>query len=179
MGDFGKELAISLIVIAIFIAVASFLGGYIYSNVAINYQMSQEIVGEGIKKSLSTTDVKYIEQSNYQLTNGDGTPAPLHIVKFECCGVGGMIKNGEIYIGTTNERLARPVFATTSQMIPEIEMAIIIHELTHYSTKHFATSSKLIDVNDRVWQENVAYNSEWLYRQMMMFDEDNYFRIVK
>ena len=171
-----KYLIIICLAICIILGVKLWI--YMFTNTT-NFQMLPETIGSLEMKSVATTDVKYTIQKTFQLTNSDGTPAPFHIVKFECCGVGGMVKNGEIYIGTINETLARPVFATTSQMVPVIEMPTIVHELVHQTTKHYATSSACIDINNRFWQEKIAYNAEWLYRQMMMFDEDGYYKISK
>lgn len=164
--------------IILLISIGILIGRLMINN-DVNYQMIREEIFQREMGSVFAKEPKYINQRTFQLTHSDGSPAPLHIVKFECCTVGGMVKNGELYIGTLNNTYRRPIYATTSELVPVLEMSTVIHELVHLTTKHFATSSACIDVNNSFWQEKIAYNAEWLYRQMMMFDEDGYYKISK
>jgi len=145
----------------------------------IHYQMLQGDILTREFMSVFAREPKYIVQKQFQITHSDGVPLPFNVVKFECCQIGGMVKDGQLFIGTINEVDAWSIAGSTQEKVPEIEMPILVHELVHITTRHFATTSVCIDVNNPFWQEKIAYNAEWLYRQMMMLDEDGYFKIRK
>jgi hypothetical protein len=127
-------------------------------------------------KSYTTKEPKFTKTKGLQITHTDGTPIPFYIGKFECCGVMGMVKDKAVYIGYYNEVDGKPLGATTTQKIPEIQMETIIHELSHISTLHnFATSSP----NDRFIQEVQAYDIQFLYAQIRSYEEDGHFKIMK
>lgn len=147
---------------------------YIYKPEPAFYQFRDEKI---IGFSVNHAEPKYTVKRVFQITHLDGTPVKLHIVQFECCGVAGMVKNGDLYLGYVNEVTAKPIFATTTQKIPEIGIETVTHELMHLVTLHYkATTTKL---SDRVFQETMAYDSQFLYSQLRSFDEDNYLRLIK
>lgn len=151
----------------------------IYASVKI----ADENILQRFMLSLNNNEMpKFTIQKEYFLNHIDGKPVVLRIVKMECCGTTEAFVTGDgknIYIGYLNEVEYKSPLATTSQMIPQITMRTVVHELVHLSTLHFGNVTECQFTSSKVCQELYAYNAENLYMQILSLDEDNYFRIQK
>lgn len=160
------------------------LAYYVFkSEPSFKVQMFDENVQKRIVGSVnnSTTTQKYIVYKTFQITHVDGTAVKVEIAKFQCCDqTAGLVTmdGSKMVLGFFNETSYKSPLSTTTEMLPEIRMDILIHELTHLATLH-NFSGDCVDTKKNVCQEINAYDTENLYMQMLSYDEDNVIRIVK
>lgn len=151
---------------------------YAVNSVEPVYNTYNQGIADREHASLTMPEAKYSITRTFLLNHTDGTPVKFHLVKFQCClQIGGMVKDGELYMGYLNEVQGTPLGATTTQMIPEIEMNILVHELVHLGTLHYVKDCP--DFSTNVCQERIAYNVEDLYTQIKSLNEDQFFNINK
>lgn len=143
------------------------------------YQINIEpVMGSRIAASMEGKEPKHTIIKEFQITHIDGTPSKFYIVKIECCGVGAFVKNNNLYMGYMNEVSYKSPFSTTTEMLPAIDMSILIHELAHLTTIHNSNKNSCTYTNTALWQETNAYDTEHLYTQIKSFHEDNYLRLT-
>ncbi len=130
-----------------------------------------------IAKSIEGKAPKYTIMKEAQITHIDGTPTKFYVVKMECCGVGGFVQGGNIYMGYVNEQSYKSPLSTTTEMLPIIEMPILVHELSHLVTLHGAVRNSCTEITSPLWQETRGYNTEHLYTQIKSLHEDNFIRL--
>lgn len=151
---------------------------YAVNSVQPVYNTYNQGIAAREQASLRMPEAKYSITKTFLLNHTDGTPVKFHLVKFECCNrTAGMVKNGELYMGYLNEVQGTPLGATTTQMIPEIEISILLHELFHLGSLQVVKTCP--DFSTNVCNEKGAYNVEYLYEQIRSLDEDNFFKLNK
>lgn len=160
---------------------------YLVTIPSVEVVYRAEIKNESVQKRIegsvknSTTTQKYTVYKEFQITHLDGTPVRLLIAKFECCDstAGLVTMDGEkMVLGFLNEVSYKSPLSTTTEMLPEVRMDILIHELTHLATLH-NFGGDCADIKKSLCQEVNAYDTENLYMQILSFDEDNLIRITK
>jgi hypothetical protein len=130
------------------------------------------------KQSVSNPIPKYKVKQQFQITHSDGTPVKVFIVKFECCLTRAFVnRSNEMYLGYYNEVKGKPISATTTQMIPEIEMSMFIHEIFHIVSLHHLSKGE--DPITHENQEKMAYDIQSLYEQLVSLEGDGYIKLTK
>lgn len=129
--------------------------------------------------SRTTPEKKFTIEKTFILNQSHGSSTRVYVGKFECCGVTGMVKDGEIYLGYLNTTEATPLGTTTKQQIPEIDTEMMVHELTHLVTLQPYVLERCPAFATSELQEKVAYNLGHLYSQLRSIHEDNFIRLVK
>jgi hypothetical protein len=151
---------------------------WVIDSVQPVYNTYNQRISEREQASLTIEAPKYSITRTFLLNHTDGTPVRFHLVKFECCNrIGGMVKNGELYMGYLNEVQVNQLGTTTLQMVPEIEISILVHELFHLGSMNVL--KYCADFSTNVCQEKGAYNVEYLYEQIRSLGEDGFFRLNK
>lgn len=168
-----KLLKYSLVLFVIAFSILAYKLHYNVNYFAIDERFANRVQGSVQGSTLT----KFTSTLDFQITHIDGTSTKVHIGKFECCVVNGMVQNGEMYIGYWNEVPFKAYNSTTTKYIPEINMEILVHELFHLVTLHNKALCK--DITDRVCQETNAYDMEHLYMQVKSMDEDSIIRLAK
>lgn len=133
-----------------------------------------------LRETLSKTVIpKWNTEKSFIITHTHGSSTNFNVVKFECCGTGGMVKDGQLYMGYLNTVEATPIGTTTKTQIPIIDIEILGHELVHLTTLQPYVLEKCPALASHDLQEKIAYNWGHLYSQIRSFEEDNWIRLQK
>lgn len=167
-----------ILLILAFLLSVYLIGWLVYTITSVQtvYSTYNQDIADREHASLTMPEAKYSITKTFLLNHTDGTPVKFHLVKFQCCNrTAGMVKNGELYMGYLNEVQGTPLGATTTQMIPEIEISILLHELFHLGSLQVVKTCP--DFSTNVCNEKGAYSVEYLYEQIRSLSEDNFFRL--
>tara|TARA_R110000868_G_C10867139_1_gene761990 strand:+ start:892 stop:1416 length:525 start_codon:yes stop_codon:yes gene_type:complete len=136
-----------------------------------------------IYKSLSIIP-KWKTEQTFIMAQYHGSSTVFEVAKFQCCDTAAMAFQNKIIMGYLNTVETTPIGTTTKKQVPEIEIEILGHELVHHvlfqpyvieqcpALKGDTQASKEL-------HESIAYNWDYLYKQIRSLDEDGYIRLVK
>ena len=141
-------------------------------------QMFNESIAARELGSLTMVEPKYTVYKRFQITHSTGDALMVNLVKFHCCNnIGGMVKDGELYVGFMNTTLRTQLGTTTKADVPELSLFTIVHELHHIvQMKHLSNGENPM-TNKML--ERTAYDFEGLLQQLISFEEDGHFSITK
>jgi len=122
---------------------------------------------------------KWTAEKTFIITHTHGSSTNFNVAKFQCCGTGGVVKDGQIYMGYVNTVEATPLGTTTKTQIPLIDIEILGHELVHLITLQPYVLEQCPALASHDLQEKIAYNWGHLYSQIRSLDEDGYIRLTK
>lgn len=136
-----------------------------------------------IYKSLSIIP-KWRTEQTFIMAQYHGSSTVFEVAKFQCCDTAAMAFQNKIIMGYLNTVEATPIGTTTKKQVPEIEIEILGHELVHHVLfqPYVIEQCPALSGNTRASKElheSIAYNWDYLYKQIRSLDEDGYIRLVK
>lgn len=141
--------------------------------------LQQNTAEDRIQGSL-TTSPEWNTERAFILTQTNGSSTLFEIAKFTCCGTGGVVtRDGRLVLGYLNTVETSQVGTTSKVRVPEIDTAILVHELFHLVTTQPAVLARCPALGESRLQEEIAYNIGGLYEQIRSLDEDGYIRLIK
>lgn len=141
--------------------------------------LQQSTAEDRIQSSLNNTP-EWTTERAFILTQTNGSSTLFEVAKFTCCGTGGVVtRDGGLILGYLNTAEVNQVGTTSKVRVPEIDTAILVHELFHLVTTQPAVLQRCPALGESRLQEEIAYNIGGLYEQIRALDEDGYIKLIK
>lgn len=122
---------------------------------------------------------QYDKVFSFELKHIGGATTSINLVTFSTStNIGGFYRNSEdsLNIRVDNyEQIKR--FGESPKMVPIVPMSVLVHELVHQTTMY--NHDKCLDIMDRVCQEQMAYDVQSLYQQVVGLNDDGLIKLTK